>query len=80
VVLKFLSVKSIVIAPAKTGNVKISKNAVKKRAQINKGIRYIVSPFTRIFIIVVIKLIEPAIEETPAKCKLKIAKSTEPPE
>jgi len=29
---------------------------------------------------VVIKLIAPAIEETPDKCKLKIAKSTEPPE
>jgi hypothetical protein len=32
------------------------------------------------FIILVKKLIEPAIEETPDKCKLKIAKSTEPPE
>jgi len=29
---------------------------------------------------VVIKLIAPKIEEAPAKCKLKIAKSTEPPE
>ena len=29
---------------------------------------------------VVIKLIAPNNEETPAKCKLKIAKSTEPPE
>jgi hypothetical protein len=28
---------------------------------------------------VVIKLIPPRIEETPAICKLKIAKSTEPP-
>lgn len=26
------------------------------------------------------KLIAPRSEETPAKCKLKIAKSTEPPE
>jgi len=30
--------------------------------------------------IVVIKFIEPNKEETPAKCKLKIAKSTEGPE
>lgn len=30
--------------------------------------------------IVVIKLIAPNKEDTPAKCKLKIAKSTEPPE
>jgi hypothetical protein len=29
---------------------------------------------------VVIKFIAPKIEEAPAKCKLKIAKSTEPPE
>jgi hypothetical protein len=32
------------------------------------------------FIIVVIKLIEPIIEAAPAKCKLKIAKSTDGPE
>ena len=32
------------------------------------------------FIAVHIKLIAPNKEETPAKCKLKIAKSTEPPE
>jgi len=33
-----------------------------------------------IFKTVVIKFIAPNIEEAPAKCKLKIAKSTEPPE
>jgi hypothetical protein len=32
------------------------------------------------FITVVIKFIAPKIEDAPAKCKLKIAKSTEPPE
>jgi hypothetical protein len=32
------------------------------------------------FMIVTIKLIAPKIEETPARCKLKIAKSTAPPE
>jgi hypothetical protein len=32
------------------------------------------------FIIVTIKLIAPRIEETPAICKLKMAKSTEAPE
>jgi hypothetical protein len=30
--------------------------------------------------IVTIKLIAPKIEETPARCRLKIAKSTAPPE
>ena len=33
-----------------------------------------------ILIIVVIKLIAPNKEETPAKCKEKMAKSTDPPE
>ena len=32
------------------------------------------------FVIVTIKLTAPRIEDTPATCKLKIAKSTEPPE
>jgi len=40
----------------------------------------ILNPGTLIFKIVTIKLIAPNKEETPAKCKLKIAKSTEPPE
>jgi len=37
-------------------------------------------PGTLIFKIVTIKFIAPNIEESPAKCKLKIAKSTDPPE
>jgi hypothetical protein len=32
------------------------------------------------FAIVTMKFIAPKIEETPAICKLKIARSTEPPE
>jgi hypothetical protein len=79
VVLKLRSNKSIVIAAAKTGKVKINKKAVNKTAQMNKGILCKVKPLTRILKIVVIKFIEPAIDEAPAKCKLKIAKSTEPP-
>tara|TARA_R110002050_G_scaffold77851_2_gene166108 strand:- start:11683 stop:11922 length:240 start_codon:yes stop_codon:yes gene_type:complete len=78
-VLKFLSVNNIVIAPAKTGNVNTNKKAVIKEAQINKGNLCILNPLTLKLKIVVIKLIEPAIEEAPAKCKLKIAKSTEAP-
>jgi hypothetical protein len=41
---------------------------------------YIVSPGTRILNMVVIKFIAPSNDEIPAKCKLKIARSTEPPE
>lgn len=36
-------------------------------------------PIARMFTIVVIKFIDPAIDEIPAKCKLKIAKSTARP-
>jgi len=37
-------------------------------------------PLARIFKIVVIKFIAPKIEAAPAKCRLKIARSTAPPE
>jgi hypothetical protein len=45
----------------------------------NKGIRSNVIPLARILITVVMKFTEPRIEETPARCKEKIAKSTEAP-
>jgi hypothetical protein len=79
-VLKFLSVKSIVIAPANTGNDNNNKNAVIKIAHTNKGNLCISKLGALILKIVVIKLIAPNKDDTPAKCKLKIAKSTEPPE
>lgn len=79
-VLKFRSVKSIVIAPARTGKERRSRIAVIRTDQTNKGIRSKVKALDRILIIVVIKLIAPKIEEIPAKCKEKIAISTEAPE
>lgn len=48
--------------------------------QTNNGILSKVIPGALIFIIVVIKFIAPNIDEIPAKCRLKITKSTEPPE
>jgi len=69
-----------VIAPASTGSERSSKKAVIKTAQTNKGVRCAVIPGQRMFRIVTIKFIAPKIEETPAKCKLKIARSTAPPE
>jgi len=68
-VLKLRSVKSIVIAPAKTGKDNNNKKAVMKTAQTNNGVRFAVIPGARILVIVTIKLIAPKIEETPAKCK-----------
>jgi hypothetical protein len=79
-VFRFLSVKSIVIAPARTGRDKRSKTAVIKTDQQNNGSRCKVPPRNFMFNIVVIKFIAPAIEEIPAKCRLNIARSTEPPE
>jgi hypothetical protein len=78
-VFKFRSVKSIVIAPARTGKESKSKTVVITTDQTNKGIRSKVIPFARILIAVVIKFTDPKIEEIPAKCKEKIAKSTEAP-
>jgi hypothetical protein len=61
------SVRSIVIAPAKTGKESKSKIAVIKTAQGNKGIWSINIPKARKFKIVVIKFTAPNKEETPAK-------------
>lgn len=77
--LRFRSVNNIVIAPAKTGSDNRSKRAVITTDQTNKGIRSRVIPEDRILITVVIKFTAPKIEEIPAKCKEKIAKSTEAP-
>ena len=63
------------IAPANTGSDKSNKNAVTKIDQANKGILCNVMPGVLIFKIVVIKFTAPKIEDAPAKCKLKIAKS-----
>jgi hypothetical protein len=69
-----------VIPPAKTGKDNNNKNEVIKIAQTNNGILKNLICGDLIFIIVTIKLIAPKREEAPAKCKLKIAKSTEGPE
>jgi hypothetical protein len=78
--LKFLSVNNIVIAPAKTGRDKSSRIAVINTAQTNNGNLWKVIPGVLILIIVVMKFIAPKIDEIPAKCRLKIAKSIDPPE
>ena len=76
---KLRSVRSIVIAPAKTGKDNNRRMAVKKTDQTNNGVRSQVIPTVRILMIVVIKFTAPKIEDAPAKCKLKIDKSTDAP-
>ncbi|MCH1921691.1 hypothetical protein L9G15_20000, partial [Shewanella sp. A3A] len=78
-VLKFRSVNNMVIAPANTGNDKSNNKAVIPTDQTNKGIRSGIIPAGRILIIVEIKFTAPKIEDTPAKCSEKIARSTEAP-
>ena len=62
------------MAPANTGSDSNNKKAVMKSDQTNKFNCSQAIPF-RILIIVVIKLIAPKIELTPAMCKDKMAKS-----
>jgi hypothetical protein len=65
-VLKLRSISSIVKAPAKTGNLKISKKIVTKMLQINIFNLFIFWITDRILIIVTIKLILPRILLIPA--------------
>lgn len=66
--------------PASTGRVSSRRTAVVSTDQTNSGSLYIVCPGTRILKIVTIKLEAPSSEEIPERCRLKIARSTEPPE
>lgn len=77
---QFRSVISIVKHPASTGKLNNNKNAVIKIDQINKGIRVACIPRHLILYMVTIKFTAPAIEDTPAKCKLNAAASTAGPE
>lgn len=67
------------IAPAKTGKDNNKRIAVIITLHTNRGIRSKEDEGDRILIIVVIKLIAPKMEDTPAKCKEKIVKSTDWP-
>lgn len=78
-VLQFRSIISIVSAPAKTGSARIRRMTVIRTDQINKGIFSVGIPPNRAFAIVVVKLIAPIREETPARCRERIVKSTAGP-
>lgn len=73
------SVRSIVMAPARTGSDSRRSTTVIVTAHTNRGIRSSVNPCQRMLITVVMKFTAPKIEEAPAKCREKIAKSTEGP-
>jgi len=69
-----------VIAPARTGKDRRSKIAVIITDHTKSGMESRLLVEDRMFKMVVMKLIAPRMEEAPAKCRLKIAKSTEIPE
>jgi hypothetical protein len=70
----------LVGSPASTGKESKSKKAVIKTLHTNSGITYSGIPGARILKIVTIKLIAPRIEDIPARCRLKMLKSTAGPE
>ena len=75
----FRSVKSIVIAPARTGEDRSKRRAVISTAQVNRvmlagfaGAPCLLKPVVR-------KLIAPRIDLAPARWRAKIERSTAPP-
>jgi len=62
--------------PAKTGRLRTSKKAVTHTLIKKRGILNQLNPLDFKLFIVQRKLIDPAIELNPAKCKLKIIRST----
>jgi len=74
--LKFLSVNTIVIPPAKTGNDNSNKTAVITTAHANNINLCNLIPGLLILKVVVIKFIAPRRLDIPERCKPKMAKST----
>ena len=69
---KYLSVSSIVTAPASTGIAAISRNAVMIQVHTNIGSLKKVMPGARMLNTVVITLIAPITDETPIRWIAKI--------
>jgi hypothetical protein len=67
------------MAPARTGSDKRRRTTVIVTAHTNKGIRSRRNPCHRMLITVVMKFTAPKIDEAPAKCSEKIARSTDGP-
>lgn len=78
-VFRFRSVSSIVIPAARTGRDNRRSTAVISTDQTNNGVWYWDIAGGFMLMIVVMKLIAPRIEDTPARCSEKIVRSTEAP-
>lgn len=79
VVLRFRSVRSMVMPPARTGTAAIRRIEVMRMDQGNIGTRSRMRELVRMLITVTTKLIEAAMEDTPARWREKMAMSTAGP-
>jgi hypothetical protein len=68
------------MAPANTGREVTRRILVIRSLHLKRGLRDIGIPLGRIFRMVLIKLIAPRILDAPETWKLKMARSTDPPE
>jgi len=75
-VFRLRSNSSIVIPPAKTGSLSTRRKAVTHTLTKNKGILNHLNDAVFKLFIVHKKLIDPAIDLRPARCNLKMTKST----
>lgn len=64
---------------AKTGRERRRSTAVIRTDHTNRGVWYCVMAGGFMLIIVVMKLIAPKIDETPARCREKMVRSTDAP-
>ena len=76
---KFLSVSSMVMAPASTGSANSKRNTVTRIDHTNSGILCMVMPGARMLKIVVMKLMAPRIDDAPARWIDRMTKSTAGP-
>lgn len=76
---RFRSVNSIVIPAANTGSESSRRTAVMSTDHTNRGVWYWVIAGGFMLMIVVIKLIAPRMEDTPARCREKMVRSTDAP-
>ncbi len=67
------------IAPASTGSDSRSRRAVMATDHTNRGIRSGFMFFGFMLIVVEMKFTAPRIDDTPAKCNEKMARSTDAP-
>lgn len=78
-VLRLRSVRSIVIPAARTGKESSRRMAVIRTDQTNSGVWYCDNAGGFMLMMVVMKLMAPKIDDTPARWREKMARSTDAP-